>query len=43
MAFATFPYVSVPLPVDNVHPGGSIAYRPVGFATITADTRIPIR
>ena len=36
MAIATFPYVSLPLPVDEAHPGGSIAYRPLAFATITA-------
>jgi hypothetical protein len=33
---ATFPYVSLPLPADEAHPGGSIAHRPLAFATITA-------
>jgi hypothetical protein len=36
MAIATFPYVSLPLPADEAHPQGSIAHRPLAFATIIA-------
>src|ERR1035441_137092 len=36
MAIATFPYISLPLPAAEAHPQGSIAYRPLAFATITA-------
>jgi hypothetical protein len=35
-AIASFPYVSFPLLPDEAHPGGSIAHRPLAFATITA-------
>ena len=36
MAIATFPYMSLPLPADEAHPQGSIAHRPLAFASITA-------
>jgi hypothetical protein len=36
MAIATFPYISLLLPADEAHPQGSIAHRPLAFATITA-------
>ena len=36
MAIATFPYVSLPLPANEAHPQGSIAHRPLAFATIEA-------
>ena len=36
MAIATFPYISLPLPADEAHPQGSIAHRPLAFASITA-------
>ena len=36
MAIATFPYVSVPLLANEAHPLGSMAHRPLAFATITA-------
>ena len=35
MAIAIFPYFSLPLPADEAHPQGSIAHRPLAFATIT--------
>lgn len=38
MAIATFPYVSVPLPANEAHPQGSIAHRPLAFATIKASS-----
>jgi len=36
MAIARFPYFSLPLPADEAHPNGSVAHRPIAFATITA-------
>jgi hypothetical protein len=36
MAIATFPYVSLPLPANEAHPQGSVAHRPLVFATIKA-------
>ena len=36
MPIATFPYVALPLPTNEVHPKGSIAHRPLAFATVTA-------
>ena len=36
MAIATFSYISLPLPADEAHPQGSIAHRPLAFATVTA-------
>jgi hypothetical protein len=38
MAIATFPYVSLPLPANEAHPQGSIAHRPLAFATIKASS-----
>ncbi|MGA3080550.1 MAG: hypothetical protein ABSD44_04100 [Terracidiphilus sp.] len=43
MAIATFPYVSLPLPANEAHPHGSIAHRPLAFATITASNGESIR
>jgi hypothetical protein len=43
MGIARFRYISFPLAVDDAHPGGSIAHRPLVFATITAVNQIPIR
>jgi hypothetical protein len=43
MAIATFPYVSLPLPADDAHPDGSIAHRPLAFATITASNGVSRR
>jgi hypothetical protein len=43
MAIATYPYVSLPLPADQAHPDGSIAHRPLAFATITASNGVSRR
>jgi hypothetical protein len=43
MPIARFPYISLPLPADDAHPSGSIAHRPLAFATITAVNRMPVR
>jgi hypothetical protein len=38
MAIAAFPYVSFPLLANEAFPHGSMAYRPLAFATITASS-----
>jgi hypothetical protein len=38
MAIARFPYLSFPLLPNEAHPDGSIAHRPLVFATITASS-----
>jgi hypothetical protein len=38
MARATFPYVAIPLPANEAHPQGTVAYRPLVIATVTAST-----
>jgi len=43
MARVAYPYVAVPLPANEAHPNGTIAYRPLTSATITAASGESIR
>jgi hypothetical protein len=43
MAKATYPYVSISLPVNEAYPQGTTAFRPLTFATLTAANGESIR